>query len=143
MVRARSGGGGGRRGAGGGAAVGGGRGKEAATAVVGNREWVLARAGRELTGREAHDPEGTARLGGRRASGWTRNGAVGLRRGAARGAGPGARRRGGARPGGDGAAARPADLVVEEHLVGRPRRDAGAGAAGLVGGPRGPRARPP
>ena len=44
--------------------------KEAATAVVGNREWVLARAGRELTGREAHDPEGTARLRARQTSWW-------------------------------------------------------------------------
>ena len=44
--------------------------KEAATAVVGNREWVLARAGRELIGREAHDPEGTARLRARQTSWW-------------------------------------------------------------------------
>ena len=44
--------------------------KEAATAVVENREWVLARAGRELTGREAHDPEGTARLRARQTSWW-------------------------------------------------------------------------
>ena len=45
--------------------------KEAATAVVGNREWVLARAGREPTGRAAHDPEGTARLRARQTSWWT------------------------------------------------------------------------
>ncbi len=34
---------------------------EGATAVVGNREWVLAKTGGELTGRQAQDPEGTAR----------------------------------------------------------------------------------
>jgi hypothetical protein len=44
--------------------------KEAATAVVENREWVLARVGRELTGRAAHDPEGTARLRARQTSWW-------------------------------------------------------------------------
>ena len=46
--------------------------KEAATAVVGDREWVLARTGRELTGRQVHDPEGTARLRARRTSWWRR-----------------------------------------------------------------------
>ena len=44
--------------------------KEAATAVVENREWVLARTGRELAGRSAHDPEGTARLRARQTSWW-------------------------------------------------------------------------
>jgi hypothetical protein len=44
--------------------------KEAATAVVGNREWVLAKAKRELTGRWAADPEGTARLRARQTSFW-------------------------------------------------------------------------
>lgn len=44
--------------------------KEAATAVVGKHEWVLAKAGRDLTGREAHDPEGTARLRARPTSWW-------------------------------------------------------------------------
>lgn len=44
--------------------------KEAATAVVENREWLLAKAGRELTGREVHDPEGTARLRARQTSYW-------------------------------------------------------------------------
>ncbi len=42
--------------------------KEAATAVVGNREWVLARAERELTGRWAADPEETVRLRARQTS---------------------------------------------------------------------------
>ncbi|MDP9427837.1 MAG: hypothetical protein M3Q47_02695 [Actinomycetota bacterium] len=45
-------------------------GRGAATAVVGIREWVLAKAGRELTGRQAADPEGTARLRARRTSWW-------------------------------------------------------------------------
>ncbi len=45
-------------------------GKGAATAVVEDREWVLAKAGRELTGRQAADPEGTARLRARRTSWW-------------------------------------------------------------------------
>ena len=44
--------------------------KEAATAVVENREWVLAKTGRELTGRQAPDPEGTARLRARQTSWW-------------------------------------------------------------------------
>ena len=44
--------------------------KEAATAVVENREWVLAKAGRQLTGRQAPDPEGTARLRARQTSFW-------------------------------------------------------------------------
>ena len=44
--------------------------KEAATAVVENREWVLARDGRELVGRWPVDPAGTARLRARQASWW-------------------------------------------------------------------------
>jgi hypothetical protein len=44
--------------------------KEAATAVVGNREWLFAKAGRELLGRWAADPEGTARLSARQTSWW-------------------------------------------------------------------------
>ncbi|WP_456883164.1 hypothetical protein [Geodermatophilus sp. SYSU D00779] len=44
--------------------------KEAATAVVDDREWVLAKARRELTGRWAADPEGTARLRARQTSFW-------------------------------------------------------------------------
>ncbi|TFV64331.1 hypothetical protein E4P41_01945 [Geodermatophilus sp. DF01-2] len=44
--------------------------KEAATAVVGDREWVFAKARRELTGRWAADPEGTARLRARQTSWW-------------------------------------------------------------------------
>ena len=44
--------------------------KEAATAVVGDREWVYAKARRELLGRWAADPEGTARMGARQTSFW-------------------------------------------------------------------------
>ena len=44
--------------------------KEAATAVVEEREWVLARDGRELVGRWPADPAGTARLRARRTSWW-------------------------------------------------------------------------
>jgi hypothetical protein len=44
--------------------------KEAATAVVENREWVLAKAKGELTARWAADPEGTARLRARQTSFW-------------------------------------------------------------------------
>jgi hypothetical protein len=44
--------------------------KEAATAVVENREWVLAKAKGELTGRWAADPAGTARLRARQTSWW-------------------------------------------------------------------------
>ena len=44
--------------------------KEAATAVIEDREWVLAKAGRELTGRRAPDPDGTARLRARQTSWW-------------------------------------------------------------------------
>ncbi len=44
--------------------------KEAATAVVENREWVLARDGRELVARWPADPAGTARLRARQTSWW-------------------------------------------------------------------------
>ena len=44
--------------------------REAATAVVGEREWVFAKQKRELTGRWAADPEGSARLRARQASIW-------------------------------------------------------------------------
>ena len=44
--------------------------KEAATAVVDDREWVLAKDGRELVGRWPADPAGTARLRARRTSWW-------------------------------------------------------------------------
>ena len=60
--------------------------KEAATAVVGDREWVFAKHKRELTGRWAAEPEDAVRL------------------------------------------RRPADVVLEGHLGGRPRGHAGRGA---------------
>jgi hypothetical protein len=44
--------------------------KEAATAVVDAREWVLAKDGRELVARWPADPAGTARLRARRTSWW-------------------------------------------------------------------------
>jgi hypothetical protein len=44
--------------------------KEAATAVVGDREWVLAKRKRELTARWAADPEDAVRLRARQASFW-------------------------------------------------------------------------
>jgi hypothetical protein len=44
--------------------------KEAATAVVDGREWVFAKQHRELTGRWADEPEGSARLRARRTSAW-------------------------------------------------------------------------
>lgn len=44
--------------------------KEAATAVIGEREWVLAKHRRELTGRWSVDPEGAARLRARQVSMW-------------------------------------------------------------------------
>jgi hypothetical protein len=44
--------------------------KEAATAVVGDREWVFAKQEGELTGRWAAEPEGAARLRARQASFW-------------------------------------------------------------------------
>lgn len=48
-----------------------GRWREQATAVVGGVEWVYARQGRDLVGRKAADPEGSARLRAVRASFWT------------------------------------------------------------------------
>jgi hypothetical protein len=44
--------------------------KEAATAVVGDREWVFAKHKGELTGRWAAEPEGLARLTARQATFW-------------------------------------------------------------------------
>ena len=44
--------------------------KEAATAVIGQREWVLAKHKRELTGRWSAEPEGTARLRAHQTSMW-------------------------------------------------------------------------
>jgi hypothetical protein len=44
--------------------------KEAATAVVGDREWVFVKRKGELTGRWAAEPEGVARLRARQASFW-------------------------------------------------------------------------
>ncbi len=44
--------------------------REAATAVVDGREWVLAKDGRELVGRWPVDPAGTARLRARQTSRW-------------------------------------------------------------------------
>ncbi|RBY76131.1 hypothetical protein DQ238_18260 [Geodermatophilus sp. TF02-6] len=44
--------------------------REAATAVVADREWVFAKARREIAGRWAADPEGTARLRARQTSWW-------------------------------------------------------------------------
>ncbi|MGY1683157.1 hypothetical protein [Geodermatophilus sp. SYSU D01176] len=44
--------------------------KEAATAVVDDREWVLAKDGRELVGRWPADLAGTARLRARQTSWW-------------------------------------------------------------------------
>jgi hypothetical protein len=52
--------------------------KEAATAVVGDREWAFAKAGRELTGRWAADPGGTARLRARQTSAWRGTWAIDL-----------------------------------------------------------------
>ncbi len=43
---------------------------EAATALVGDREWVFSKHKGELTGRWAADPEGTARLRLRQTSFW-------------------------------------------------------------------------
>jgi hypothetical protein len=45
--------------------------EEAATAVIGEREWLFAKRKRELTGRWSVDPEGTARLRARQTSMWT------------------------------------------------------------------------
>jgi hypothetical protein len=44
--------------------------KEAATAVVGDREWVFAKQRGELTGRWAAEPDGAARLRARQKSFW-------------------------------------------------------------------------
>ncbi len=44
--------------------------REAATAVVDDREWVLAKDGRELVARRPADPAGTARLRARQTSWW-------------------------------------------------------------------------
>ena len=44
--------------------------KEEATATVGDREWVVAKRRRELTGRWAVDPEDAARLRARQTSFW-------------------------------------------------------------------------
>ncbi|MGY1638601.1 hypothetical protein ACI78V_18290 [Geodermatophilus sp. SYSU D00742] len=44
--------------------------KEAATAVVGDREWVLAKRKKQLTGRWAADPEDAVRLRARQTSFW-------------------------------------------------------------------------
>ena len=44
--------------------------KEAATAQVGERSWVFSKAGRELTGRWAVDPEDAVRLRARQTSYW-------------------------------------------------------------------------
>ncbi|NEK59494.1 hypothetical protein GCU56_16680 [Geodermatophilus sabuli] len=44
--------------------------KEAATAVVGDREWVLAKRKRALTGRWASEPEDAVRLSARQTSFW-------------------------------------------------------------------------
>ena len=45
--------------------------KEAATVLVGDREWVFAKLKRELTARWSADPEGAARLRARSTSMWT------------------------------------------------------------------------
>jgi hypothetical protein len=52
--------------------------KEAASAVVGEREWSFTRQKRELTGRRAADPEGPARLHARQTSAWKGTWAVDL-----------------------------------------------------------------
>jgi hypothetical protein len=44
--------------------------KESATAEVGERSWVFGKAGRELTGRWAVDPEDAVRLRARQTSYW-------------------------------------------------------------------------
>ncbi len=44
--------------------------KEAATAVVGDREWVFAKSRGTLVARWAVDPEGTSRLSARQSSFW-------------------------------------------------------------------------
>jgi hypothetical protein len=52
--------------------------KEAATAVVGDREWVFAKRKGELTGRWAAEPEGVVRLRARQSSFWKRTWSVDL-----------------------------------------------------------------
>jgi hypothetical protein len=52
--------------------------REAATAVIGDQEWVYAMARRQLTGRRVQDPEGTARCRARQVSAWKGNWAVDL-----------------------------------------------------------------
>ena len=53
--------------------------KEAATAVIGDREWALAKRRGELTGRWATEPEDvSARLSARKASFWRDNWTVNL-----------------------------------------------------------------
>jgi hypothetical protein len=52
--------------------------KEAATAVVGDREWVFAKNKRELSARWAADPEGAVRLRAWQTSIWTGTWAVEL-----------------------------------------------------------------
>ncbi|WP_448624547.1 hypothetical protein [Geodermatophilus sp. URMC 64] len=44
--------------------------KEAATAVIGDQEWVYAKRKGELTARRAADPDGTVRLTARQTSSW-------------------------------------------------------------------------
>jgi hypothetical protein len=44
--------------------------REAATAQVGERDWVFSKRGRELTGRWSADPEDAVRLRARQASFW-------------------------------------------------------------------------
>jgi hypothetical protein len=44
--------------------------KEAATATVGDRSWIFSKQHRELTGRWAAEPEGSARLRARQTSAW-------------------------------------------------------------------------
>jgi hypothetical protein len=44
--------------------------RERATAVIGDQEWIYAKARRELTGRWAFEPEGTARCRARQVSVW-------------------------------------------------------------------------
>ncbi len=52
--------------------------KEAATAVVGDREWAFAKSRGVLTARRSVDPEGTARCTARQASFWRGTWAVDL-----------------------------------------------------------------
>ena len=52
--------------------------KEAATAVVGDRQWVFAKSRGTLVARWAVDPEGTSRLSARQSSFWRRTWEVDL-----------------------------------------------------------------